>query len=681
MPRKKKEKILMVGDFETTCYPGQKNTEVWASALCELYKPESQIKIFNSIGKTFTHLSKYSDKHIIIYYHNLRFDGAFWLDYLLKKGFKNAYKEISFTVNGEECKSIDFVKLNELKENELNYIISQGGTWYRVGCKCGSNIIEFRDSLKLIPSSVEKMANSYNTKCKKLNIQYVKKRRANGILTDEEKDYLKNDVLIVKEVLEKLFDENEFKKSSKLTIGSYCLDEFRNMFYTDVGVKYEFKKRQLVWEDYFPDLANITVPNEKQENYDIFLRPSYRGGWCYVNPKHQGRVINEKGYTIDGNSLYPSVMHSLSGNPYPVGNPQYIRNWAEMNNVMQDKKLYYFIRFKCHFSIKDGYFPFVQIRNHARYTHEILEDSGFYLKEYKKYQKYYMDMDGEIKSTAVELTMTMTDFELFKRHYNIQDFEFIDGCSFKTQIGLFDRYINKYYRMKSNSSGAEYERSKLFLNNLGGKFGTNPTNDFKICELGTDDMLEFTTLTGKPKKSVYLPIACAMTAYGREITITLAQLNHDNFLYSDTDSLHLIGDISDCTGVMIDPKKLMHWKLEAIWDSAIFHGTKRYIEHRIDKKTNFFDIKCAGMPASAKEILAAALQHKKISKIENDDIFTVVTFSDGSILKCSFNDDVELLKKGCDLSDFKRGLKVGGCLKSKRCPGGVILYDDVYKLR
>ena len=69
-----------VGDFETTVYEGQEKTEVWAAALVPLWSEE--VQIFHSIGDMYRHLISLN-KHIIVYFHNLKFDGEFWLYYLL----------------------------------------------------------------------------------------------------------------------------------------------------------------------------------------------------------------------------------------------------------------------------------------------------------------------------------------------------------------------------------------------------------------------------------------------------------------------------------------------------------------------------------------------------------------------------------------------------------------------
>ena len=67
----KKYKYFM-GDFETTVYKGQVNTEVWASACVELFTED--VKIFHSIGEQFDYF-KSLKQNIIVYYHNLKFNG------------------------------------------------------------------------------------------------------------------------------------------------------------------------------------------------------------------------------------------------------------------------------------------------------------------------------------------------------------------------------------------------------------------------------------------------------------------------------------------------------------------------------------------------------------------------------------------------------------------------------
>ena len=75
-------------DFETTVFQGQVNTEVWAAACVELFTED--VKIFHSIEEQFNYFRSL-DCNILCYYHNLKFDGAFWLSYLLVDlGYKQA---------------------------------------------------------------------------------------------------------------------------------------------------------------------------------------------------------------------------------------------------------------------------------------------------------------------------------------------------------------------------------------------------------------------------------------------------------------------------------------------------------------------------------------------------------------------------------------------------------------
>lgn len=67
-----------VGDFETTVYKGQENTEVWAAACVEMFSDD--VKIFHSIGEQFEFF-KSLKSNVVCYYHNLKFDGNFWLSY------------------------------------------------------------------------------------------------------------------------------------------------------------------------------------------------------------------------------------------------------------------------------------------------------------------------------------------------------------------------------------------------------------------------------------------------------------------------------------------------------------------------------------------------------------------------------------------------------------------------
>ena len=77
---KEKSYRMFVADFETTVYQGQVNTEVWAAAIVELGSED--VLVFHSINELYEYM-KSLKCNIRCYFHNLKFDGSFWLSYLL----------------------------------------------------------------------------------------------------------------------------------------------------------------------------------------------------------------------------------------------------------------------------------------------------------------------------------------------------------------------------------------------------------------------------------------------------------------------------------------------------------------------------------------------------------------------------------------------------------------------
>ena len=119
---KKKQKIL-AADFETTVYPNQIRTDVWASACVELYTED--VKIFHSIEETMDYYLSLNT-NLIVYYHNLKFDGSFWINYLLSSGWKMAFNQIDDLACGW------FDKKWDMPSHSFIYSISDRGQWYSI---------------------------------------------------------------------------------------------------------------------------------------------------------------------------------------------------------------------------------------------------------------------------------------------------------------------------------------------------------------------------------------------------------------------------------------------------------------------------------------------------------------------------------------------------------------------
>lgn len=634
-------------DFETTVYENQDHTEVWASAIIGLEDDEPLV--FHSIDETLYFL-KQQNEDAVLYYHNLKFDGKFWLSYLITQlGFKQGFDYISPT-------EVIWKKKKELKNKEVIYSISSMGQWYSVTFKYHNHIYTLKDSLKLLPFKLREIGESFKTKHQKLDMEYEGQRYAGCLITQEEMEYIKNDVYVLQEALNIMFAEGH----DKLTIGSCCLAEYKKL----IG-KYD-------WDTFFPKLQDIPIDEDiyGAPTADAYIRKSYRGGWCYLVDGASGKIYHN-GTTADVNSLYPSMMSSESGNYYPIGKPQFWRGEIPAKALQPNK--YYFVRIRCRFYLKKGKLPFVQIKNDRHYkSTEMLKTSDIYDRKNNKYYRTYKDKDGNIHDTIVTLTLTMTDYKLLKDHYKLEDLEVLDGCWFYAEKGIFDTYIDKYKKIKMENKGAKRQIAKLFLNNLYGKLATSTNSSFKYAVEKEDESLGYKVVLEDNKEPIYIACGSAITSYSRNFTIRAAQANFHGadqrgFKYADTDSIHCDLEPSEIKGIRVSDKAFCCWKLESQWDTAKFIRQKTYVEHVTHEDLKpvekpYYNIKCAGMPDSCKDLLLISMGEKEANEKQKEKY-------------------KDFLSKKRTLNDFDIGLKIPSKLKPKDIKGGVILVEEDYTMR
>lgn len=621
---------IYAADFETTIYKGQQYTEVWSAACVEIGTDD--VKIFCSIDEQFNFFNG-GDDNVLAYYHNLKFDGEFWLSYLLRvQKYKQALDEDN-----------NFLPIKRMPKRSISYSISEMGQWYRIIIKTDNKIIELRDSLNLLPFTLQRIGKSFKTPHKKLEMEYTGFRYAGCPITDEERKYIANDVLVLKEALEITFEAGH----KKLTIGSCCLTEYKQI----EGREYE---------RLYPDLTAITIPEEYgAPNADAYIRKGYRGGWCYLARGKEG--VHYNGVTYDVNSLYPSMMSSESLNRYPVGLPTFWKG-APPDEAKAAGR-YYYLRIRCRFRIKPGKLPFIQSKNTLLYKmNQMLETSDIWDKKTQKYYSEYINSAGEVVPATMVLTLSCTDWALMQEHYNIYDLEYLDGCYFDTRIGIFDDYIDKYRREKMENKGAKRELAKLFLNNLYGKMATNTNSSYKIARVKEDGTIAYTIVPANDKKPGYIAVGAAITSYARNFTIRAAQANYygpdqPGFIYADTDSIHLDLPAEQVRGITVHDKNFCCWKKESEWDVGKFVRQKTYVEHT----EAGYEIKCAGMPQRCKDLFAASMGEIEIEPKTPEEAAFLATRR--------------------TLDDFDNGLMVPGKLVPKRIPGGVVLTETTYEIR
>lgn len=637
-------------DLETTVYEGQTRTEAWASALVALDSNEPLV--FHSLRDTLDYLDT-QDEDAVLYYHNLKFDGNFWLSFLLHEmNFKQGLVD-----NHSQDSKPYFKDKKYLNNKEVIYLISSMGQWYTITFKYKGHLYTLKDSLKLLPFTLKEIGKAFKTEHQKLDMEYEGYRYAGCEITPEEMQYIKNDVLVLKEALNIMFAEGH----NKLTIGSCCLVEYKKI----VG-SYD-------WSVFFPRLDTIAIDPELYgaSTADEYIRNAYRGGWCYLVKGCSGKTYTN-GTTADVNSLYPSMMHSESGNVYPLGKPNFWKGSEIPRQALAPNK-YYFIRIRCRFYLKHGKLPFIQIKHNFRYkATEMLETSDVYNKKDGSYYSQYYDSQGNLQNTIVELTLTKTDYILLREHYDLYDFEILDGCWFFADKGIFDAYIDKYKKIKMENKGAKRTEAKLFLNNLYGKMATSTISSFKYAVEQEDGSLGYKVVAEQDKDPVYIPVGAAITSYSRNFTIRAAQQNFygadkRGFKYADTDSIHCDLAPNEIKGIKVSDTEFCCWKLEAQWDIAKFIRQKTYVEHVTHEDLKpiekpYYNIKCAGMPESCKNLLLSSMGEREATKKEKEKY-------------------EEFLKVKRTLDDFKIGLKIPSKLIPKTIKGGVILAETEFTMR
>lgn len=272
------KRIKLSADFETTT--DLDDCRVWAWGVTTLENPDTDFRYGNTLDSFIKFVKEYNS---ITYFHNLRFDGTFILDWLLKKGYKHT----------DDAPA----------KGEFSTLIDRMNKFYSITVNWGKYKTEFRDSYKRMPLSVSRIAKSYKLDILKGELDYKTYRPIGHKLTEHELAYLKNDVVIVATALH----IQEEQGMSKLTVGADALAEYKRL----TGAK-EFNR-------VFPVLSN---------DLDAEIRKAYRGGFTYASPKYQNKVTGA-GKVYDVNSLYPSVMYDRL---LPWGEPIFVSGAPDLKN-------------------------------------------------------------------------------------------------------------------------------------------------------------------------------------------------------------------------------------------------------------------------------------------------------------------------------------------------------------
>jgi len=517
-------------DFETCnavenireCY-----TRVW---LWDVFDPVFRIHYTGSEINTFCNWL-FKQKGCILYFHNLKFDGAFLINHLLQNGFM-----------------ID----DSGADKTISTLITDRLVWYTFTVYFNGHKYQFRDSAKKITGSLEQAAIDFDLPIRKGEIQYDLFRDESYKATKEEISYIHGDTEILADIL-KYYYENQMKS---LTNASDAMKTYKEM----IG--------EVAYAHYFPVV---------EKEIDDFIRRSYKGGFCYLNPKFANKFLHNI-YCYDVKSMYPSVM---AFKPLPYGQPVHYIGKYEKDNQFP----LYIQEIEVNCDLKSGHIPSIQTKS------------------------YFSTKLNYLKSTderLISLVLTSLDLERLLKDYNIHEIRYVQGYKFRSSLDLFKEYVLKFYELKEKSKGALKQLYKIFLNSLYGKFAmmTERSQAFPMILDGTNKFL-------KSEKEIvdatYTAVASFITAWARNKLLSAIYKNIKQFVYCDTDSIQLI---APAVGLDLG-KKLGQFNLEHGYYNgkepitqisiAKYLGQKCYILGE-NKDGKILEIKkIAGAPSKVKE--------------------------------------------------------------------------------
>lgn len=423
-------------------------------------------------------------------------------------------------------------------------LISDMNQVYAIEVMFEDSTVTFWDSFKVVPISIAAEAKAFNMPLSKGELDYDTLREIGHVLTEEEKEYIRLDVQIDATALN-YCRENYM---DKMTVGACALSYYKSL----LGGQKGFRK-------YFPSVS---------KDIDAFLRKAYRGGFVYVNPCYAGKILGE-GKSFDVNSLYPSVMYGSFGEHLPYGTP------LQFNGEPKNTKKYklWIAKVRLSFKLKDGRIPCLQLKNNLSFIPT----------------EYVTDSLGE-----VVITITSVDWDLVNKMYDVTVYEWLGGYAFKSSTRLFRKYIDYWINIKGqatidNNVGLR-TIAKFMLNSLYGKFATKREVKSRkpIIE---DDILRYRDLEPEERDGVYLPVACFVTAYARKRTIEAAYLCGDRYIYSDTDSIKILGT-EEIKGLPVDDVKLGFWKDEGTFKRFKALRAKTYMA----EYESGIEVHVAGLP-------------------------------------------------------------------------------------
>ena len=301
--------------------------------------------------------------------------------------------------------------------------------------------LQFREALSISGGNLEQLAKDYCATQKLVgDLDYSIKRNSCTLLTEKEKAYCENDVVILKEFSEYIFDK-------------YIIPN-RKIPMTKTGLLRDEVKANIKDLKKVNDIMMQLFPNEKE--YRRCMNWLFRGGYVHSNVLHTGIMLYDV-YSYDITSSYPAVM--LHNDNYPVSRfaKKEINCESELQELCGKYAVYFIAEFE---NIKNKTLHSIESRNKiVEYSKDAVFDNG-----------------RLVKASYIKVMLTDIDYAIYKMFYEWESIE-VTFCKYAKRgklpnyllITLSDEYTKKAtLKKQGKQETTEYMISKQKVNSFFG---------------------------------------------------------------------------------------------------------------------------------------------------------------------------------------------------------------------
>lgn len=436
--------------------------------------------------------------------------------------------------------------------------------------------IECRDSLRMLPSSLKKLASSLAPNLPKLDMNHL----IGYIQGDKEHiEYALRDVEALREVL--------------LNFASILEIPLEKLKYSTAGQAFSFAKS--IYEKETGKYAPL-----KMELNKIFLKYFYVGGRIYIRNNHSPVELSTT-CSLDITSSYPYQMHVQS---FPLAgiSPRVIKGRPPEGAGRFFVKC--FVR---------GYNAQLPVLPYRTFSADGKKESTIY--PHGDFVTYISD----IEFLWVKKNQPETDLEVIYSYF----------WQAKDCDAWLKPYIDKYYKLKqrgdelnneSKGSGDGLrEVAKLLLNSIYGKFAQKYIeDDGESVSWNGGDELEIFSKNSHDHRNAH--ISAFITSGARcHLYDAIVYYGADNVVYSDTDSVKIYKHVYDSMPKMKNEgDELGGWKNEGTYENLQVIAPKVYIGTHYEKGVSKLEIKAKGLPLSGIKHITVDDTECRIFRTESD---------------------------------------------------------------